>query len=664
VLSSIAVSVTAQQKLHDTKAHVSRQQVIDEAVKSFVDKFNKVKAELEQCRKNGKTCSILNELVKKFKALETTIREKKAAIVLKIDSAQARGTVQYYKQAVKSAPKQDAAKVKIFRHDLRVALRDQERVRLRQDKVLAKKLRKEQKRMKRQAKKVRKCQRHPRRRGCKRVMRLYGKEKARAIQLKKQKRNVEKKIARTRQNHVRTFRKVKSVEAKKAIILNRYNVKINYVEKKIQKLEKRLRRLSKRRRTRRVVRKYRRTQRKIRSLRRRLVTIKKQEKKTIVLKSTGPGSCNTCENSVHSILNEIHINLVFRSKSGKITPIKFKTVKRTRKVQRTRMVRKTHHGFREVEKTGKRRVMRTHRTKKLRTWYTNAKIRTYQPTWRNEQEKYLHKVTTNQTVRVFSHIQEYKPRRVLRKWFTMEKRKVPVVVKADGQTRLVKKTFTRTKRVLKTLHRKIVKQVPYELKKWVTKKVLVMKKKMFRRQSLEYQKNADGTGYYHWVDQGIDTKMVPTWVDNKVLETEKKVKNVTMDQAYQQWENVPETYTTEVRVPVPGTHVKTIMVEKPVKVWHQKWVMENVMGGNRVYKNVVVPRHHYVVRTRNVRRRHYVARDQIVRRKHTKMEDHVEQRPEEESYKYKVRVPHKTHRMVQEKYEDTEHYTERVPVRP
>lgn len=149
LLSSMVLTQVPKQKTHDTKAHLSREQVIKEATKDAVEKLNKIKAELEKCIKEGKKCEIAATLTKKVHQQKHEVQEKKAAVTLQIDSAQAKGTVKYYKihlKDEKKSPKHDDKKIKIYQHDLRVALRDQEKLESREKRRLKRSSRRKKRR--------------------------------------------------------------------------------------------------------------------------------------------------------------------------------------------------------------------------------------------------------------------------------------------------------------------------------------------------------------------------------------------------------------------------------------------------------------------------------------------------------------------------------------
>ena len=663
---------------HETHKKEAREQVIAEALKSTNERLNKIKEKLEKCIKDGKNCKVLEKLRHKFEEIKRAVAQKRKEVELMIDAAQARGTVKYYKLKIKeakSAPKKDKALIKQYKHDLRSALRDHERIRIKEERALAKKIKKEQRRMKREHKRVVKCEHHPEKLGCKKLLEKYGAQKAKTLELKNKRHHIELKISTSRQNHVKAFEKVKSIQAKKAIILNRYNIKIEHIEKKIQRLQEKLTVLSRHRTTDSDVKKYKRTQRRLKYWQNRLEALKKEEHHAITLKSSGPGCCFSCEETIHHILNDIHVNLVFHTSTGKTIiktihveketdakPPRYQIVHRFRDVVKSHRKYVPHVEMREEEVTGTRQVMKAHKTKKLRTWTTTEKVRRKHDFLKDHTEKRLHHWTTSETVKVPHKVLKNHQVKVLKKWFTWETRKVPHVVNPTIKTHKVKKTFTRTKKVPKTKHRKVTKQVPYEDKVWVTKKVLVIKERKFRNQALEYIKKPDGTGAYEWVDKGYETKKVPTWVENKVLETVKKVKTETVDEPYQVMEDEPESYTVEVEEPIGNQHPRTEMRDEKVKVWHEKWVTENHTKEEVELRDQVVKKHHQELRDHTVKRLHHEWRDEVVQKHHQKLEDHIEYKPETETFKTKVKRAHHTHKWIEEKQTHREHYTERVPV--
>ena len=130
-----------------------------------------------------------------------------------------------------------------------------------------------------------------------------------------------RRIRSSRKRRVKTFRKISSIRVKKAILLNRYDVKVRYYERGIERLEK-------------LLLKYRSAKKQTPYVTLRIASIntfiskpksmtqKVYENKKKVHRLNNSSTCSmslACAANLHKILNVIHINLVMKSRDGKRT---------------------------------------------------------------------------------------------------------------------------------------------------------------------------------------------------------------------------------------------------------------------------------------------------------------------------------------------------------
>ena len=314
-LSSIAVNCQEQPSKNAIEFK-STQEAVAFGIKDSNDLLQKYMYELNLCIQSQAECNLEVVLTKKVKTQKKVVKEIKQEIKREIKAAKAVEKISTIKAEIKLAKKEehrDNKKIKQMKKELRNERIKLEKIRVKEAKVILKKEKKILKQIKKDKILVKKCNTKPDSKKCKKIVKKFNKEYQKEYILKKEEKKILKQIVKTRENHVLTFRKVKSIETKKAIILNRYNVKTTAIEKKIEKLENKLKKLSDKEGTKEVKKSTLKVEKKIAQLKKKLVTVTIQKDKAIAFKSSGPGSCNVCDDGVHQILNEIHINLVFHN---------------------------------------------------------------------------------------------------------------------------------------------------------------------------------------------------------------------------------------------------------------------------------------------------------------------------------------------------------------
>jgi len=512
---------------------MTEKQVIESSTKNALEELQKLKEKLEKAIKEGADVDVQIDFKRQIKAQKVELKDRKCRIKDKVRLAKCQHHIAKLDKKIakaKEAEKPDDAKIARMSKRREWWITRQEKARIAEEKRLQKRIMCYKKDQAKIADKVKFCQVHPHARHCPRILEKYQKDAKIILQAKTNERKVEKDIAHSREVHIKTFANNKDVEAKKAIIIHRYNIKVENVEKRIERLENRLKELSGRKDSERLRNTEKRIETRIEKLRNLCKKIRLEQDKTIVIKSTGPGECSTCDQKIIELLNKIYTviiktdHVVVDEKKPKDETV---TVDRVRRVKKTRRVKKPHTWTTREKRWVTRKVLKHFKVKKVKNV---------------EKTEYVTQP---------------------RQWFTEEK---------------VNHTHHKwvDHKVLKTKYRDVTKKVPFEDHKWVTEKVLVNKPKKFRNQELIELPG----GKFEWKDLGYETRMVPEWEEQRRYVKFQNFKEVTEKQPYQQWETEKKwtPYTTTTIEKKQHTAYEKVPVKKIVQVEEivdePRWVEE------------------------------------------------------------------------------------------
>jgi hypothetical protein len=309
----LAVSSILAQKAPASAAPVAK--VENLKLKSDIARMEKLRAELKEITDKGGDYDLTFNLKRKAPApkalLKPTKVEKK---IVKVEK-KVKKDIQKAKVQIAIAKKtNDKKKQEKAQQKLNKLYRKQEFYRVKQEKIIQKKVKKLEKKEKKAQIKVNACVNGQIKKGCKKIMKKHFQRKQVIAKLRDNRQKVLVKITVARENHVKAFKGVKSVEAKKAVVIQRFNIKTKAIENKITKEEKKIVRLEQRRQTPRIQKKIEKEKKKLAVLKIQAVKLEKQKIRVIRLKTTGC-KCG-CAARLRKILNVIHINLVSRGPNG------------------------------------------------------------------------------------------------------------------------------------------------------------------------------------------------------------------------------------------------------------------------------------------------------------------------------------------------------------
>jgi hypothetical protein len=545
-----------------THVKMTEQQLVNAATEHALKELMQLQANLERAIREGAEVEVQIGLRREVKQQKAEVKDRKIRIKDKIKLTKCQGKIQRIEaklQKEKAAPKPNPAKIIRINKRREWWITRQEQIRLAEEKRLQKRVKAYKKDQKRIETRVKFCERHPNARGCAVYLNKYRKDARIVLQAKTNERKIEAQIVRSRQNHIRVFSKNTNIEAKKAIIIHRNNIKVQKIEKKIARLENKLSKLSnspKNTRNLRVTEK--RVTRKINRYRRYIKNIRKRQTKVIKVKSTGPGNCSTCDLKILELLNTIYKTLI------KEEPAKTKLVQRTRRVKKTRQVRVAHSWTTNHKRMITKRVLKNFRVQRVRNV---------------QRTEYVAKPRT---------------------WFTYEK---------------VNQTHHKwvDHKVLRNKFRPVTKSVAFEDWKWVNEKVLVNKPKKFRNQEL-----IEVNGKFEWKDLGYETRMVPEWETQRRYVKFTNHKNVVEQQPYQQWETEKKwtPYTTTVVQKKLHHAMDKVPVVRTTQV--KEWVNEPRWVNEQVAENYVQTHHGHKLQNQDYfENENYTQRVQVAPRRRT-----------------------------------------------
>ena len=309
----LAVSSILAQKAPVSAAPAAK--VENMKLKSDIARMEKLRAELNDITEKGGDYELHITLKKKAptpKAIlkPTKVEKKIAKIEKKVEKAIEKAKIQIeIAEKTKDTKKQEKAQQKLSK-----LYRKEEYYRVKEEKIIQKKVHKLEKQEKKAQKKIDACVQGVVSEGCKTVMKKHFQREQVISKLKEDRQKIVVKISDSRENHLTAFKNVKAVEVKKAIILNRYNVKTTYLENKITKEEKKIILLEQRTQTPKILKKIETERKKLIELKVRVVQLEKQKIKVVRLQTTGC-TCG-CAVRLRKILNVIHINLVTKGPNG------------------------------------------------------------------------------------------------------------------------------------------------------------------------------------------------------------------------------------------------------------------------------------------------------------------------------------------------------------
>lgn len=435
-----------------------------------MEELNRLQEKLERALKEGADVEVQIAVRREVKQQKAEVKDRKIRIQDKVKLSHCQKKIQRIEsklQKEKAADKPNQARLNRMNKRREWWIVRQEQIRLAEEKRLQKRVKTYKKDMNRIQTRVKFCELNPRARGCSYFLEKYRKDARVVLQAKANERKIEAKIVRSRQNHIRVFANNTNIEAKKAIIIHRGNIKVQKAEKRIQKLENRLRELSGRRDCAKLRNTEKRIATKIEKLRTCIKTVRTRQNTTRVIKSTGPGACSTCDLKILEILNGI-----------------YKVV--TKRVKKTRQVRRAHSWTTKEKRMVNKRVLKNFRVQRVRNvkkteyitrprqWTENVKVNQTHYKWVD------HKVLRNKVRDVTKRVAFDDWKWVNEKVLVNKQKKFrnqELIEVAGGkfewkdlgfETRTVPEWETQRRYVKFTNHKNIIEKQPYQ--QWETEK--------------------------------------------------------------------------------------------------------------------------------------------------------------------------------------------------
>ena len=329
-ISSVAITSTfhplssetsrSQLDYQVTRSEVSRQSRIE----GQLSKLEHIKASLSKCLEDKDGCSQSAEIKRRLRKQIRIVRRTRN-VIKSADKRRAlkarRASLKIKLENLKESPQKNARKIDRCVRRLRILRREQERRRVRAVGRLDRKIRRLEKKLKKSSKRVKVCIQNKSAKGCEKILRRHFHQLSQVRRLRSTRATLYRRIVRCRRKHVNTFRKISSIRVKKAILLNRYDVKVRYYERAIERYEKLLVEYNADENQSTYIRQ------RINKLNTNISNLKQAMEKTIDQKkkvfrlNTSP-ACSlsvSCAANLHKILNVIHINLVMKSRDGKRT---------------------------------------------------------------------------------------------------------------------------------------------------------------------------------------------------------------------------------------------------------------------------------------------------------------------------------------------------------
>ena len=152
--------------------------------------------------------------------------------------------------------------------------------------------------------------------GCKKFENIVQVNTVKINELKKINKQAYVTIQTSRNEHIKTFQNITPLPTKRTIIVHRYDVKIQACNNKIHKAEDKIKIINQQisvQRTPALIVKLEQAQNKLVRLETIMTTLKTEVKEVKELKKSSCVCPTTCADSLHKILNIIHINLITRS---------------------------------------------------------------------------------------------------------------------------------------------------------------------------------------------------------------------------------------------------------------------------------------------------------------------------------------------------------------
>jgi hypothetical protein len=568
---------------------MTEKQVIESATQNSIEELQRLKEKLERAIREGADVDVQIDFRRQVKAQKIEVKDREVRIKDKIKLADCKRKIEKIEikiQKEKSAEQPNEAKIARMNKRREWYITKKENIRIKEEKRLQKRVQVYKKDMARIEEKVKFCERHPKANGCDYFLEKYRKDAKIVLQAKTNVRKIEAQIVQSRKDHVKTFSSNDNIEAKKAIIVHRYNLKVQKAERRIERLENRLRELSSREDSRRLRRTEKRVTERIEKLKALIQEMRLEQQKTLAVRSTGPGSCSTCDLKILELLNKIYSVVVvtptpvqrpiftpvrnpvqdrFINPVRNPVPVPAPTprpvtpqiyyrpvtpIRRPCPIQRPRpavvvprptpvVERPVEPEYTYVNVRRVRRVRKTRRVARPQSWTTNEKRVVKRRVLRNQ------RVAKFRTMKTTEYVTRPKV------WYTNEKVQ-------QTQYKWV------NHKVLKTKQRTVTQRQAFEDWKWVNEKVLVKRPKKFRNQELLEV----APGQFEWKDLGYETRMIPVWETQRRYVKFTNHRDVQVQQPYQVWEEDRKwtPYTVQAVVRKRHEDKERVPVTKYIKV--------------------------------------------------------------------------------------------------
>jgi hypothetical protein len=598
-----------------THVVMTETQIIESATQNSIDELQRLREKLERAIREGADVDVQIDFKKQVKPQKVEVKDRQTRIKDKLKLASCQRKIEKIEtkiQKEKAADKPNEAKIARMNKRREWYITKQENIRIKEEKRLQKRVEVYKKDMTKIEDKVKYCELHPKARGCDYFLERYRRDANVVLQAKTNERKIEAQIVKSRKDHVNTFKNNDNIEAKKAIIVHRYNLKAQRAERRIERLEKRLSELSTREDSRRLRTREKRITERVDRLKAQIKKLRLEQQKTLAVRSTGPGACSTCDLKILELLNKIYSVVVvtpspvvqrptnnarpdsfadkpvyqrpafvIRNPSASVDqrPVApsrpvivvrpVASAPRPRPVYNRQVapaprpvVRPVEPEYEYVNVRRTRRVKRVRKVARPHSWTTNEKRVVKKRVLRNN------RVARYRTVKSTEYVTRPKV------WYTDEK---------------VTQTHYKwvDHKVLKTKQRSVTKRQDFQDWKWVQEKVLLNKPRKFRNQELIEV----APGKFEWKDLGFETRMVPVWETQRRYVKFTNHRNIQVQEPYQVWETEKKWTPYTVQAVIRKRHESTqrVPVSKDVQV--KEWVNEPKYVDENVTENYVKTLH-------------------------------------------------------------------------
>ena len=225
----------------------TQEELVQSATQNALEELQRLQEKLERAVKEGADVEVEITVRREIKQQKAEVKDRKIRIEDTIKLSHCQKKIQKVESKIqkeKAAEKPDETKIEEMNKRREWWIVKQEQIRIAEEKRLQRRAQAYKEDMNRIDTKVKYCELHPSTKGCNYYLEKYRTDTRVVLQAKANERKIEAKIVESRENHISVFATNTNVEAKKAIIIHRYDIKVQKAEKRIERLEHRLKELS------------------------------------------------------------------------------------------------------------------------------------------------------------------------------------------------------------------------------------------------------------------------------------------------------------------------------------------------------------------------------------------------------------------------------------